>query len=290
MTTELAKIELPAFRILPNVIAERDHALEAAAMIGKVEDDTQNKFGATVLAKLQTIRREVEKARKDAKRPLIDWGKQLDDTCAEFLIDVGDEERRVATLLGDYAAMLRQRAAAEEARRKAEIEEIERQKRAEIARLAAERAEIERKAAVAAVEAEAAERARIAAAKSEEDRYEAVRQAELSKVERERQEALARAETMNQIDEIQRTADAAVQMLPDMREKASAPVGMAVKQDWEITVTDIWKLARAHPACVNIEPRITEIKALLSAGMAVQGVSATLVNKVTTRGRAAIDV
>lgn len=40
--------------------------------------------------------------------------------------------------------------------------------------------------------------------------------------------------------------------------------GQTVREEWGWEVTDIYALVRAHPACVKIEPRAAEIKALLS--------------------------
>lgn len=54
----------------------------------------------------------------------------------------------------------------------------------------------------------------------------------------------------------------------------------SIKKDYDIVVTDIWLLAKAHPACVKIEPRIGEIKELVRNGVKVAGINATEVNKI----------
>ena len=55
----------------------------------------------------------------------------------------------------------------------------------------------------------------------------------------------------------------------DEKPKVNSPE----EPDLEITVTNIWKLARSHPTCVTIEPRISEIKSLLKSGIKVAGVT-----------------
>jgi hypothetical protein len=57
-------------------------------------------------------------------------------------------------------------------------------------------------------------------------------------------------------------------------------------------VSDIWTLARAHPGCVEIKPRLFEIRQLLDAGAKVAGVTANKITKVSVRsvGARALDV
>lgn len=63
--------------------------------------------------------------------------------------------------------------------------------------------------------------------------------------------------------------------------------GQVVKEDWSVQIVDIWLLARAHPGCVNLEPRMSDIKALLNAGVKVAGVRAEKVVKASVRLRQA---
>lgn len=119
------------------------------------------------------------------------------------------------------------------------------------------------------------------------------RLAELSRIEKEKAEALAKATSHEQIDAIQEHFNnkAAIEAAPPA---APARVeGKVVKTDWEITVTNPYELAKFHPACVNITPRLTEIKQLLADGVTVKGISATKITKAGVRvGRqpVAIDV
>lgn len=109
------------------------------------------------------------------------------------------------------------------------------------------------------------------------------RLAELSRLEKEKAEALAKANSHEQIDAIQEhyANKIAVEAAPP-----TAPVradGQVVKQDWDITVSNPYELAKYHPACVKIEPRLSEIKQLLNDGVTVKGIVATRVTKSSVR-------
>ncbi len=122
----------------------------------------------------------------------------------------------------------------------------------------------------------------------ENARARAAQQAEnerLTIIERERAAELAKTKTLEEMDRVQERFELRV------RQEAPPPVapvraeGQRVTSDWDVHVNDPWLLARAHPTCVNIEPRKSEIKALLNAGVKVAGVTATrkIVSTVSTR-------
>lgn len=113
------------------------------------------------------------------------------------------------------------------------------------------------------------------------------RNEELAKIERERAAAIAQAKSHEAVDAIQQHFDREAQLMPSPQ-MAPRVEGQVVKNDWDIQVTNIWDLARAHPSCVKMEPRLSEIKELLKAGVKVAGVTATPIVKSTVRanGRA----
>lgn len=110
---------------------------------------------------------------------------------------------------------------------------------------------------------------------------EQARQEELTRLERERAEALSKASSHEAADAINEHFCTKAAQLP-VAESHRAE-GQIVRQDWEISVKDIWTLARAHPTCVKIEPRISEIKELLKLGVKVQGITAELITKAGVR-------
>lgn len=111
---------------------------------------------------------------------------------------------------------------------------------------------------------------------------EALRLAELDAIERRRQEELAKAQSHDEIDAIQ-------ERINDEVKAASVPLvvvraeGQVVREDWEITVTDIWALAKAHPNCVQMEVRRSEVKTLLNAGVRPPGIEAKRVQNSGVR-------
>lgn len=110
---------------------------------------------------------------------------------------------------------------------------------------------------------------------------EAARNLEAESLERERQEALAKASNHEELDAINEQFDDRVRDLP-VTGPARAD-GQVIKSEWDITVTDAWLLARMHPACVKIEPRLSAIKELLNLGMEVKGVKAVKVVQASVR-------
>lgn len=111
------------------------------------------------------------------------------------------------------------------------------------------------------------------------------RLAELSWIEKEKAEALAKVTSHEQ-------ADAVVAHFNELAAQSSAIVtptapvradGQVVKTDWEITVTNAYDLAKFHPACVTISPRLSEIKQLLNDGVTVKGIKAEKVTKAGVR-------
>jgi len=69
--------------------------------------------------------------------------------------------------------------------------------------------------------------------------------------------------------------------------------GQVVRSDWNIKVTNPHLLYAAHPHCVDLKPRTSEIKELLRSGIKPPGVEATPVTKAGVRAgkpQPAIDV
>lgn len=280
--------------------AIKEDALSVAALIGKVTNATENDAASAAQQKLSTIRRTVEKARKEAKAPVLAFEDQIDSAAKSFVAEIADEEKRIGALIGDFFSLeeARKRAAAEAAR--LEAEKIERDRRAEEQRIFREQAEkqaalqreADEKLRVTNAARDAAEKA-IREAKSEKARLEAEalaakhrEQAEREAIELKRQQELATAQSHAQLDAAQErasNAQAAVFTAPMAPTRAQ---GQTVKADLDITVTDIWALARAHPGMVNIEPRLSEIKAAIRSGAKVAGVTYKEIFKSQTLGRA----
>lgn len=120
---------------------------------------------------------------------------------------------------------------------------------------------------------------------------EQARNAKLAEMEREKARAMTEAKSHEQMDAIaehfnQKAAEVPVPVV----EKAQ---GQVATQDWEVEVTDAALLFRAYPHCVKMVPVLTEIKALLKAGLKPPGVMATPIVRAGVRlgaARKAIEV
>lgn len=120
------------------------------------------------------------------------------------------------------------------------------------------------------------ERIRMAAAKALADK-------ELSEEERKRQELLAKAPTVAEADRINEESSIRAARIQATVKEAPRAFGQVVRTDWEIEVTNPYELAKFHPSCVNITPRMLNIKELLNQGIQVAGVKASKVVSSTVR-------
>lgn len=114
---------------------------------------------------------------------------------------------------------------------------------------------------------------------------EALKNKELSHIERDRRTELACATSVEQVDDINHRYNDKAQVLSAPINAPAKAKGQKVQSDWDITVFDIWLLAKSHPTCVKIEPRLGDIKTLLDNGVTVAGISATRVVKSTVRSK-----
>lgn len=213
-------------------VAMRDEALAVAALVGKVTNAEEQESAVKAQSEMQRIRSLAEKARKACKEPVLEYGRTIDATAKSFITELDAEMLRVSKLVGDFQAL---------------------------------------------------EQMKLRAA-------EQARNEELQRIERDRAAALAKAASHEAADAINEHFTNQASALP-VKEPTRAE-GQIVRQDWDISVTDIWTLARAHPSCVKIEPRISEIKELLKLGVKVQGVKAEVITKSSVRltERRAIEV
>lgn len=111
----------------------------------------------------------------------------------------------------------------------------------------------------------------------EQAKQRAAQQAEnqrLAQLERERAAEAAKVTTHEELEAVQEKYNArAAQEAPIAPRIAPRAQGQVVSEKWVYDVSDMWLLAKSHPTCVTIEPRHSEIKTLLAAGVKVAGVS-----------------
>lgn len=114
---------------------------------------------------------------------------------------------------------------------------------------------------------------------------EAAKRAELTRLEKERENAIARASCHEEVEAVQAEFnERALQESLAMAKTAPTKLeGQIVREEWDVTVTDPYRLAQAYPDCVTITPRLSEIKSKLDMGMSLPGVQARKIVKATVR-------
>lgn len=264
--------------------AAKELALNKSALIGRVANAEEQQLAVAAQMDLERVKRTIEKAEEAVKGPLNTLRAAIIQTRKDFVADIESEGMRLAGLVNEFQCQERERVAAERRAAEAELQKIaeaeakakreaEEKAQAELRRIA----EIERKAREEAEVKARAEREAAAKIKDAEARKQAQEQAAKRAQEEQRRieaQAAANRETVAE------TQSAVATQFEAMRESVAVaePVrvrGQSVRTEWKIEVTDIHLLYRAHSICVKLEPCITEIKALLDAGVEVKGVRAS---------------
>lgn len=271
---EIAKVGGMRVTLSGDAQGRKEAALEVASLIVAIASPDDQAQAVATVAQLKAYTNAVEQSRKEVKQPFWDAGKAIDDVARKEAAPVLEEIRRVERLLGDYQRRIDEAAAAarraqEEAERKLREEQEARLREEQRLREEAERKSREAEAAAAA--------ARTKAQKAE--------------VEKARLEAELAAAKANQLAAERRNADAAAEFAPAPEGTVALPTkpqGAAVRREYDIAVTDIGALYRAHGnRFVKLEPDLAAIKYYLGtpgvAPDALPGVKATPVTNVRVR-------
>jgi hypothetical protein len=240
-------------------------ALEAAAIIGRVSTPEENARAVDAQRVVVAAKGLVEKARKQLKEPVLDFGRQIDATAKQLVAPLEPEEMRLAKLLGDYQQLQEAKRKAEEAARLLEEKRIEMERQNEFARLRREQQALEQK-----LMAEAAELSR----KANEVKNAAER-AKLEQLAQEtkRQQELAAAQSLERMEAVQEKFDAQAQALPQVEAPVRAK-GQAVSEEVVIDGIREFELMRARPDLVRkVEFDLLTLKKDLAAGTKVPGVT-----------------
>lgn len=103
---------------------------------------------------------------------------------------------------------------------------------------------------------------------------EAARSNTLTEIELEREEALAKAETVDERDQITADYNDRIAALSPPAVTEGKAEGQIVREEWEFEVYDMEALYRHWPECVKVEPRKAAIKEKLALGIKLPGVRA----------------
>lgn len=238
---------------------EKAVLLSTSSEVTVVSDPTTYEVAQDSTRSLAAMRNAVEKSRKQVKEPVLALGKQIDSIAAEFIADIEAEEKRIQSLMQDYAREQARIRAEQEAAARRAAAEAERQKQ-EAERKAREAEEQARRAEVLKTKA-AQDKANAAAEEARRLSYEAAQKAQAEQTKA-LEQTLASVQT-------------------------AAPAG--VKEELDYEVTDIAALYRAAPQLVELSPRRKDILAALKQLQAanlpttIPGLTIKKVLKISTR-------
>lgn len=101
------------------------------------------------------------------------------------------------------------------------------------------------------------------------------------------QEKLAKAETIDQREQIREEASIAALTAPIVPIPAARADGQSLKETWDVKFNDMLEMTawamKFAPQIVDITPRMRAIYALLDKGVVIPGITAVKVNKVQVR-------
>jgi hypothetical protein len=222
--------QLPIVTLTPASEAERDAIIKRLVSVTQVACDAQLDQATEVLRDTKTLEKAVESARKLVKAPVIALGKQIDSVADQFLARMTDAHLLLQNRVNAYVA---------EREREREVQEAAR--RAEAARIEAERE---------------------AAARVIEDRL----AADLAKANTERQRASALARAEVKLADVASEAAEGFSQLPAVA-TTERPEGLSIRTPWQYEVLDVAKLYAARPDLCVLEAAPRAIRNALSGGM-----------------------
>jgi hypothetical protein len=231
---EVAKVGDITILIDPSAVARKQEALETAALIDlPITAPSAQQLVIGAVAQLKAYANGVEKSRKIVKQPFWDAGKAIDAKAAEETAEVNKEIARLEGALGAYQKQLDGEAAA--------------------ARRAQEEADRKRQAAI---DAQLAEEQRLrdeadaAARKAQEAAANATTALQKARAENERLQSELKQRQADAIANERRAQVSAADFQPAAPGATVVaqpkPAGMAIRPEYEIEVTDIEALYRAH--------------------------------------------
>ena len=104
-----------------SAIEARDGILAAAKTVITIADADQLQVAGDVLREIDSFLKRIEASRETVKAPVLEVGRQIDDTAKTLTLELGDEKKRLRDIIGKFQAeQERIRAQAERAAREQE--------------------------------------------------------------------------------------------------------------------------------------------------------------------------
>lgn len=114
-------------------VALKEEALSCASLVAVVNSPGSQELAVDAQKSCCRLLKMVEDDRAAVKRPVIDYGKAIDDAAKKFVAEVAKEEMRVAKLVGDYQQAELAKARSAEALRVKELTEMEKAREEKLA-------------------------------------------------------------------------------------------------------------------------------------------------------------
>lgn len=251
----------PTVHLAQSALDAKTAALADARAIVTVGNDMEAVYAGDSLTTIKGLLKACETGRKAIKEPVLDLGRRIDATAAQYAAELTQESDRLSRLVSAHVEKKRREAEEAERKRQAELRRIEEE------RLAAER-EAKRKA-----DEEAAQRAREAQALIDAARN----AAEAERIKQQAAEAAERARLAQEraaFDAEQAAKARAAQVMNAPVKAAPKIEGVSVRKVWRFEVTDIRALYAARPDLVDLIPRTREINTAIAAGTQIPGLKA----------------
>ena len=116
-----------------SAIEARDGILAASRTVVTIADGDQLQVAGDVLREIDSFLKRIEASRETVKAPVLEVGRQIDDTAKTLTLELGDEKKRLRDIIGKFQAeQERLRLKAEKLAREEE-EKIRRQAEADLA-------------------------------------------------------------------------------------------------------------------------------------------------------------
>jgi DNA repair exonuclease SbcCD ATPase subunit len=282
MTSLITVSPLDSIQLSPtqDAITKRDDLLALAARGRSVPNADSAEKATAILRDITNFIRLIEASRKDAKAPVLELGKKIDEVGYDLTHQLKDEATRINGLISAFAA------AEAERERQALIKAREEEQRLIREQQAKERAEMEK--ARAAQEAAARKQAELeekaSRARSAERRAEF--EAQAAKVKEAAEAAAAEAAAKADAE-----VEATIEKVAEQRLVASGAArtkigGTALRMEVKFEIEDIYALYEAAPGLVILSANNAAIKAQLKnlpAGASLPGVKHWKEAKTTIR-------
>ncbi len=121
---KLGRVDDVSVSLIPTVEARRDALLVKSEAVKAVDTPEQQDQAMEFARRIKRALNDVEAARKEVKRPVLDLEERIDGLAKDFVKSMREELDRLMLLVSGFQARERIRVQAEEARRQAEVRRL----------------------------------------------------------------------------------------------------------------------------------------------------------------------